>query len=120
MARDLRHPVLLIDFSVSTDRDLARARRLMGLARRAPARRGPEAQGLEISDRFVPVGSGDGPGPRVRLYRHRAADRPSGALLWIHGGGMVMGNPEQDDHWLSGLADDLGILVASVDYRLAP
>jgi acetyl esterase/lipase len=33
---------------------------------------------------------------------------------------MVMGNPEQDDRWLSGLADDLGILVVSVDYRLAP
>ncbi len=31
-----------------------------------------------------------------------------------------MGNPEQDDRWLSGLADDLGILVVSVDYRLAP
>jgi acetyl esterase/lipase len=33
---------------------------------------------------------------------------------------MVMGTPEQDDPWLSGLADELGILVVSVDYRLAP
>ena len=120
VARDLRHPVLLIDFSLSTDRDLALARRMMGLARRAPAPRGAQARGSEISDRFVPIGSGDGSGPRVRLHRHRAAARPSGALLWIHGGGMVMGNPEQDDRWLSGLADDLGILVVSVDYRLAP
>jgi acetyl esterase/lipase len=40
--------------------------------------------------------------------------------LWIHGGGLIMGTPEQDDHWLSWLADELGILVVSVDYRLAP
>jgi acetyl esterase/lipase len=120
VAPDLRHPVLLVDFSLATDRDLARARRVMELVRRVLVRRGPQVPGVEIRDRFVPVGPGDGPGPRVRLIRGRAAHRRSGALLWIHGGGMVMGNPEQDDLWLSGLADELGILVVSVDYRLAP
>lgn len=43
-----------------------------------------------------------------------------GALLWIHGGGTVIGAPEQDDELCSDLARRSGTLVVSVDYRLAP
>ena len=52
------------------------------------------------------------PGQRTRL--------PSGALLWIHGGGLVTGRPEQGNDICSRIAADLGIIVVSVDYRLAP
>jgi len=56
----------------------------------------------------------------VRLYRPDAAPATSAALLWIHGGGLVVGTARQDETALLRLADDLGITVASVDYRLAP
>ncbi len=36
-------------------------------------------------------------GVRVRLHRPQQASRPGPALLWIHGGGYVLGNPAQDD-----------------------
>jgi acetyl esterase/lipase len=42
------------------------------------------------------------------------------ALLWIHGGGMVIGSPAQDHARNVALVDELKITVASVGYRLAP
>ncbi|BDV31786.1 alpha/beta hydrolase [Microbacterium terricola] len=42
------------------------------------------------------------------------------ALLWIHGGGMVIGAAVQDHARCADLARDLGIVVVSVEYRLAP
>jgi len=43
-----------------------------------------------------------------------------GALLWIHGGGLILGHPATDDRFCAEIARDLGIVVASVRYRLAP
>jgi acetyl esterase/lipase len=45
---------------------------------------------------------------------------PRPALLWLHGGGLVMGTPLQDDRFCAATALDLGVVVASVRYRLAP
>jgi len=57
----------------------------------------------------------------VRMHRPPAgAKPPHPALLWIHGGGYVIGNAWQDDPLCRLVAERLGILVAAVDYRLAP
>lgn len=58
-------------------------------------------------------------GTRVRLHRPRER-RSDGALLWIHGGGYVVGSAAQDDALCRRLAGTLGVDVAAVDYRLAP
>jgi acetyl esterase/lipase len=54
----------------------------------------------------------------------RAVRAPRGieapALLWLHGGGYLVGSASQDDQWSLRMSRDLGITVASVDYRLAP
>jgi acetyl esterase/lipase len=42
------------------------------------------------------------------------------ALLWIHGGGYVIGKAAQDDVLCRRFAREVGATVASVDYRLAP
>ena len=34
---------------------------------------------------------------RVRLYRPRQATGATPALLWLHGGGFILGSPEQDE-----------------------
>jgi acetyl esterase/lipase len=59
-------------------------------------------------------------GAGVRLYRPVGVAEPAPALLWIHGGGYVMGTARQDDRVCRGFSKRLGITVASVDYRLAP
>ncbi|HZC06312.1 MAG TPA: alpha/beta hydrolase, partial [Ktedonobacterales bacterium] len=60
-----------------------------------------------------------GNGPRVRVYRP-VARRSTAALFWIHGGGLIFGRAVQDDHLCALTARDLGILVVSVEYRMAP
>jgi acetyl esterase/lipase len=66
----------------------------------------------------IALGSGAG----VRLFRpldqQRGVDQP--ALLWIHGGGYVMGDAVMDDRICAQFSKRLGITVASVEYRLAP
>jgi acetyl esterase/lipase len=60
-------------------------------------------------------------GIAIRVHRPTTvAETDGGALLWIHGGGYVLGNAAMDDHLARRLADELGIIVAAVDYRLAP
>ncbi|MCV6986155.1 alpha/beta hydrolase [Mycobacterium shinjukuense] len=59
-------------------------------------------------------------GVGVRLYRPAGSTGPAPALLWIHGGGYVMGSARQDDRLCRRFSTRLGITVASVDYRLAP
>ncbi len=54
---------------------------------------------------------------RVLVYGHPA--RATGAgVLWIHGGGYVLGSAEDDRARL--IAEHVGSTVVSVDYRLAP
>jgi acetyl esterase/lipase len=59
-------------------------------------------------------------GVGVRLHRPTGVEQPGPALLWIHGGGYVIGTAQQDDDVCRRFARDLGITVAAVDYRLAP
>jgi acetyl esterase/lipase len=61
-----------------------------------------------------------GSGVGVRLHRPVGVDQPGPALLWIHGGGYIIGTAQQDDALCRRFARKLGITVAAVDYRLAP
>jgi acetyl esterase len=63
----------------------------------------------------------DGPGGPVplRIYRP-AGEPPLPTILFMHGGGWVLGNIDHADVDCRCLAVDTGSLVVSVDYRLAP
>jgi acetyl esterase/lipase len=74
--------------------------------------RSAAADGVAVADRRL----GEG---RVRVYR---PERPAtdAALLWVHGGGLVIGAARQDDRLCAGTAAELGMTVVSAEYRLAP
>lgn len=59
-------------------------------------------------------------GPCARAYEPAQRVAPPGALLWLHGGGWVMGDLEGFEHVCRALANASGRVVISVDYRLAP
>jgi acetyl esterase/lipase len=59
-------------------------------------------------------------GASMRLHRPVGGGGPTAALLWMHGGGYVLGSARQDDGLCRRFSRELGITVASVDYRLAP
>lgn len=53
----------------------------------------------------------------LRVY-HPRTRRSGGALLWIHGGGYIIGRAVQGDRLCGEVARKLGVTVVSVDYRL--
>lgn len=63
----------------------------------------------------------DIPGARTaRVFVPDTAARPMPAILWIHGGGFVIGSPAQDDALSTTFARELGVTVVAPAYRLAP
>lgn len=79
----------------------------------------PDIPGVRTSDHFAPGAEGD-PDVFVRIYQPESRPEALPALLWIHGGGFVLGNVAGDDLKAKGLALALNCVVASVEYRLAP
>ena len=61
----------------------------------------------------------DAGGVPARLYRPNDRD-DLGLLVFLHGGGWVLGNLETHDNLCRILANSSGQAVLSVDYRLAP
>jgi acetyl esterase/lipase len=61
-------------------------------------------------------------GIRLCVYRPAlaASDQPLPTILYIHGGGGVLGRPEMVDDYLAALAHELQSVIVAVDYRLAP
>ena len=87
-----------------------------GMAELATAIPDVDVPGMETEDRTVP-GSAYNPDVPVRLYRPPHA---RGAVVWLHGGGFVMGDLDTEHPWASRLAASSGAVVISVGYRLAP
>ncbi len=79
----------------------------------------PVLDDVLVEDVFL-RGQQASPPIRVRVYRPRQARERVPAMLWFHGGGFVFGAPEFDQVNSIAAVRELGILVAAVDYRLAP
>jgi len=64
----------------------------------------------------------DGPhGPvPMRLYRPTTAPTPAAAMVFLHGGGWVVGDLYTHEHVAQAFAHEAGAVVVSVDYRLGP
>lgn len=72
-----------------------------------------DTMAMEIENHTVP-GNPDVP---VRIYRPQQAQ---GAVVWLHGGGWMMGDLDTELPFASRVAESSGAVVVSVDYRLAP
>ena len=73
----------------------------------------PDVEGMQIEDRTVP----GNPNVPVRIYRPHQAQ---GIIVWLHGGGFVMGGLDVEHPFVVRIADGSGAVVVSVGYRLAP
>lgn len=74
---------------------------------------------VEVSEVTIPAGA-HGPAQRALLFTPGERARPSAAILHLHGGGYVVGTPEISLAGLIGTAFELGCVILSPDYRLAP
>ena len=75
------------------------------------------ADGLRVEDRKLPGSAGEIP---IRVYAPAGAASPLPVAVWFHGGGFVIGSLESYDPLCRALAKQAGIVLVSVDYRLAP
>jgi acetyl esterase/lipase len=103
-----------ISLEAATLRETREMMRAMGAAS-AP----PPSPDVQVTERFIP-GPAGAPDVRVLISvaKSAAAGRPG--ILHIHGGGYVMGAPEGNLATDAAYALQLGAVVASVNYRLAP
>ena len=79
----------------------------------------PVIEGVTSQDQQAPGPEGD-PDVSVRVYQPASRPATLPGLLWIHGGGYVLGSVEDDDVRARLLAKTIECVVVSVEYRLAP
>jgi acetyl esterase/lipase len=109
IAPELRSPMLPFTAGELNERALKRAR----LGYRFKTKPGP---GVTVTQRYA---DGD-PAVRVLVMTPSSVAGPRPAILMPHGGGMVLGTPETEVYEGGRLARELGAVVVSPDYRLAP
>jgi acetyl esterase/lipase len=78
----------------------------------------PRLQQPSVAERSVP-GRGGAPDVRVFVINAKAGERRP-AILHTHGGGFVLGSAAGDVPSLQVLAQALGCVIVTVEYRLAP
>lgn len=77
-----------------------------------------KGRGIDRSEVHIPRTGGTQ--LRALLYRPTDVASPVGGYLHIHGGGYILGTPEATDARNIRTCAGLGLVVLSVDYRLAP
>lgn len=99
------------------------------IARSQAAMDGTPPAPRSVSPRPVPPGvmqqqvQGVSGQPPITVYVVNAGEAtaaPRGAILFIHGGGFIGGDAQEALRSLSALAQRLGCVIVSVQYRLAP
>ncbi len=112
---ELRSPLLLVPLKIAGDRTVS----VVNAATRAAAAR-DRSEGWERHE--VPA-TAEAPAVPLYVYEPPGGIAPgvaAPAVLWIHGGGLVVGHPIAYHDICRRLARELGAVVVSVDYRLAP
>jgi acetyl esterase/lipase len=99
--------------------DLQKSREFIVQLMRAAAARQPAIEGIAVEDCQVP-GNADRPELLIRLYTPSTVTSPSPAMLYMHGGGYVLGEVSHFDVQCKQLAQGANIVVASIEYRRAP
>ena len=76
--------------------------------------------GMAVEDTVIPRPAPDGGEIAIRIYRPEGAQAPSPCVVYLHGGAFIKGSLDTGDTIAWGVADVAGVVVVSVDYRLAP
>ena len=103
----LRTAARLLPRGYGLRRGLLVQRKVMAVLGIVGARRGVEVARVD-------------PNVAVRIHRPGRLVNPAPVLLWIHGGGYVMGSAQQEDVPCRRLAHVNNVAVVAVEHRLAP
>jgi acetyl esterase/lipase len=76
--------------------------------------------GVAVANKMIPGPEGAPEFLRVRIYTPEGTADNRPGILYIHGGGYILGMPEALDAACFRMVTEVGAVVVSVDYRLAP
>ncbi|BCN27227.1 alpha/beta hydrolase [Vibrio alfacsensis] len=76
----------------------------------------PDTKGVTVEKKQVATPEGNVP---VFIYRPENSEAITPAILWVHGGGYIMGRADSND-FAGEFAKKVNATVVSVEYRLAP
>lgn len=94
-----------------------RAQASAGMLRRNNPTQGPlDFPGVRVTDHIL---ENEGRGIPLRIYQPDGPG-PYATLVNFHGGGWVLGNFALDDMRCARIVAESGVMIVSVDYRLAP
>jgi len=79
----------------------------------------PKSDRVMVEDRCVPSPTGS-PEVPIRIYTPSSRTEALPGLLYIHGGGFTAGSAKDFDFNCEHIVENVGCVVVSVDYRLAP
>ena len=82
------------------------------------AARGVKVEGLTSEERFIPSRNG-GPAIRVKIYKPMQASGTLPVMLYIHGGGYMVGQPEGFADQIKDFITTHPCIVVAPDYRKA-
>ena len=114
-ARDFLDRLAAAQMPPIQEQTVAQARAQMNLSTQFL---GPLPRVARVEDRRIP-----GPGGEIRvriITPQGAGPGPLPVLVYFHGGGWVLGNIESHEGVCRAVANAAGLIVATVDYRLAP
>jgi acetyl esterase len=77
----------------------------------------PHPEDMHVSERSIPT---DDHAVPVRVYRPAGVSDTAPCIIYMHGGGFMMGDLDSSDSNAWGYAQEVGAVVVSVDYRLTP
>lgn len=77
----------------------------------------PRPAHIVTEDRAIPTPDHEVP---VRIYRREGQAAGAPIIVYLHGGGFMLGDLDSSDSNAWGLCDQTGAIVVSVDYRLTP
>ncbi len=70
-----------------------------------------------LTEEEVPI---PGAEPIMHVHRRVHSASPAPVVLWIHGGGYIIGNPKNEHRWAAAFLEAFDGVVACPGYRLAP
>lgn len=88
-------------------------------ARQTPIPSDTHSNKVKTSERYIH----DGDNNEMLIKIYEPVDREKEKLpvvIWIHGGGFVLGHPNSDDRLCEQFVENINCIVVSPDYRLAP
>jgi len=123
MVKHLIDPELLVEPEANMDfdlwADLPASRALFKQQLKKLMADIPLLEGVPFADHWV-AGLDQDPEVRVRVYSPTSIEGQAPALLWLHGGGYVLGSIDSEVPLMQLMAEGVGCVIVAVEYRLAP